>query len=538
MPLITLGGLPLLVGGDSLTTDPDCCCYYYPPPPACPPCCIRINWGTFDDSGDLVGTEVVGETEISIKITVPSKFQRIVCDGESITVAFGVTPPGDEPTGGFAFYGAAWGHVSESPEATKVFDRGLIDWVEITDQEFSATLAFSKCWLDSPLFLAYLTIGLDDPEWSLEIEMERCPDSPRCCDGPDCEPCCYLVLPAVDAPVYYQGKVWQVSESASGYRLLASIDTTGPAGLYCPGEGLDVEIEIIPPRWDPAKEYSVSVTFDNPWTLTDNSPAVNPADGSTDPNTPPDDGGSVNFGTKSETEYSVSLAADCADIYCEAYVLGEVSIVVEVDEATTLGATFGFESCEEDNSGCCCPPHCVCDCYWPLSKDFCETAEEDPQFGELYEVGGPTQLTELLIEITADSDVFCGGTTDTAEIRKHGTGLSKHFGICQLVDGVLCPRDNGLMVDVEDTSQTCAPSNPPHGRARVTLGTSDCDPNLQISLDFVMPDGPFSAAVLDAILTDCNEITGSGTMTVGGVVFTWTITGTITGGRPCPCEVT
>lgn len=534
--LITVGGLPLLVNGDSLTTDPDCCCYY-PPPPSCPPCCIRVNWGEFDNDGNLAGTEIVGEVEVGILLTMPRKFQRIICDGESLGVAFGVAAPGGEPTGGWIFYGAAFGRSSESPEATKTFDRGLIDWVGITSRTFAATLVFSECWLDSTLFLAYLTIGLDDPEWSLEIEIERCPDAPRCCDPPECDPCCFTIDPTGDSAVYFQGKVWRVSESLDGYRLLASIDTEGTAGAYCPGEGIVVEAEIIPPRWDPAKTYRAEIVFDNPWQLTAHAPAINPADGLIDDNTPPDDGGSVDFGTLDDTEYSTDLLADCADIYCETYVLGAVTINVDISEETSLSALFGFEPCSEDQSDCCCPPYCQCGCYWPLSKNFCDDAEVDPQFGELYEIGGPTQLTEFLIEITASENVFCGGTTNYCEIRRHGAGQSVHFGICQVVGSLLCPRDNGLMVDIEDTSQTCIPQNPPHGRARLLLGTSDCEPNLTVTLDFIMPNGPFSAETLDAVLTDCNQISGTGTRTIDSVTYDWTISGTIIGGRACPCEV-
>jgi hypothetical protein len=56
-------------------------------------------------------------------------------------------------------------------------------------------------------------------------------------------------------------------------------------------------------------------------------------------------------------------------------------------------------------------------------------------------------------------------------------------------------------------------------------------------MDFIMPNGPFSAEVIGAVLTNCNEISGTGTRTIDGVTYDWTISGTIVGGRACPCEV-
>lgn len=535
--LISVGGIPLFTNG-GLSADPDCCCTGPPPPPTCPFCCVQVDWGTFDEAGDLIGSEVASGSTVDIKLTMPTKFSRIVCDGSAVTVSFGVPSPGAEAGGGHIVFGPAWGASGDSPAATKVFSRGLVDWIGVNARTFSAVLTLSKCWLDTEDFLGYVRIGLDDPAWSFEIDISRCDTPIRCCDGPNCEPCCWEVLPIGASPIYYDGKVWLASESAGGYRLLFSVDTDGPAGLYCAAESVTAELQIIPPRWDAAKTYEATITFGDPWTLGSNSPAFNPVDGAVDSNIPPSGGGSVDFGTKSETEYSVTLASDCADIYCGSYTLDQITASVSITESESASGTFGFTPCEVDNTDCCCPPYCQCGCYWPLSKSFCDDALIDDQFGELYEVGGPTQLVDFLIEITASSDVFCGGTTDTAEIRQHGTALSKHFGICSLNGTILCARTNGLVIDIEDTSQTCIPLTPPHGRVRVGLGTSGCDPNLTISMDFVMPDGPFSAESISAVLTGCNTISGTGTRTIGGVTFDWTISGTIEGGRACPCEET
>lgn len=537
MPLMALGGLPLLVDG-KLTDDPDCCCYVVPPPPTCPPCCVEVNWGEFDEAGDLVGTEPAGESSVDIKLTMPEKFSRIVCDGQSLGVSFGVPSPGSEATGGYLFFGAAWLAAGESPASTETYPRGLVDWVDITARTFSASLTFSKCWLDTESLLAYITIGLDDPAWSFEIDILRCPSPARCCAGPECSPCCWEVVPIGASPIYFQGKVWLVSESASGYRLLISITTDGTAGLYCSGEGVTVDFEIIPPRFDPFKEYQAGVTFGDPWVLTSHSPAVNPVGGSVDGNSPPAGGGSIDWGSLTDESYSLTLAADCADIYCGDYLLSSITVNVTIDESTAISGTIGFAPCEVDNSECCCPPYCQCGCYWPLSKNFCDDALVDEQFGSLYEVGGPTQLIDFKITITASSPVFCGGTTDTAEIRQFGAGLSRHYGICQMNGTLMCPRDNGLVIEVEDTSQTCIPQAPPHGRVAVNLGTSECDPNVTVAIDFVMPEGPFSSETIPgAVLNNCNTISGSGTRTIGGVTFDWVFEGTIEGGRPCPCEI-
>lgn len=535
--LISIDGMILWTNG-GISADPDCCCTGPPPPPACPFCCVEVDWGTFDEAGDLIGSEAVSGGTVDIKLTMPTKFSRIVCDGSAVTVAFGVPSPGAEAEGGHIVFGAAWGASGASPAADKVFDRGLVDWVDDTARTFSAVLTLSKCWLDTEDFLAYITIGLDDPAWSFEIDITRCTTPIRCCDGPDCDPCCWEVLPIGPSPIYYDGKVWMVSESTGGYRLLISIDTDGAAGLYCAAEGVVVQLQIIPPRWDPAKTYEATVTFGDPWTLGSNSPAFNPVDGAVDSNTPPSGGGSVDFGTKSETEYSVTLASDCADIYCGTYILGQISASVSITESESVSGTFGFTPCEEDNEDCCCAPSCRCDCYWPLSKSFCDDALVDEQFGSLYELGGPTRLVDFKITITASSPVFCGGTTDTAEIIQFSEE-SRHYGICTMVGTIMCARDNGLVITVEDTTQTCIPQNPPAGRVSVNLGTSDCDPNISVAIDFAMPDGPFSAETIPgAVLTDCNTIGGSGSRVQGGVTYNWTFEGTVEGGRPCPCEET
>lgn len=530
--LISLGGVPLFVNG-GLSADPNCCCSYPPPEPACPPCCIQIDWGEFDDAGDLIGTE----STVDIKLTVPTKFSRIVCSGQSLTVSFGVPSPGTEASGGYLFYGPAWSGGGGSPAPAKVFERGLIDWVGSASRTFSATLQFSSCWLDTESFLGYLTLGLDDPTWSFEIDITRCPSPNRCCAGPVCSPCCWEVLPIGPSPIYFGGKVWLVSESLSGYRMLASVDTDGDPGLYCASESVVVDIQIIPPRWNPAKTYEVGVVFGDPWMLGSNSPAFNPVDGSVDDNTPPSGGGSVDFGTNDDTEYSVTLLSDCADIYCGSYAIGSITINAAIDGETSVGGTFGFSPCEESNAGCCCEPYCQCGCYWPLSKDFCDDALEDEQFGSLYELNGPTRVVDFKIEITASSPIFCGGTTDEAEIRQFGTD-SRHYGLCQLVDGKLCPRDNGLRIDVEDTTQICIPQIGIHGQVSINLGTSGCDPNIAVATSVNMPDGPFVAETIPgATLTDCKTIGGSGSRVIGGVTFNWTFSGTIEGGRECPCEV-
>lgn len=550
MPLMALGGLPLLVDG-KLTDDPDCCCYVTPPPPACPPCCVQVNWGEFDETGDLIGAD----EGVDIKLTMPTKFSRIICHGESLGVAFGVPSPGSEATGGYVFFGSAWGSSGESPAPTKVFARGLVDWVGLDARTFSASLTFSRCWLDTESFLGYVTIGLDTPDWSFEIDISRCSSPSRCCAGPDCAPCCWEVLPVGPSPIYFDGKVWMVSETLSGYRLLISVDTDGPAGLYCSGEGVTVDFEIIPPRWDAFKEYEAGVTFNDPWALGSHSPAVNPVGGSVDDNTPPSGSGSIDWGSLPDTEYSLTLAADCADIYCGDYVLGSITINVSISESESVSGTFGFTPCEEDNSECCCPPACECECYFPLSDDFCDTAlvdkgesstNPDDIIAGLYETDGPTRISFLSLQVTADNDVYCSGTENEMSVTAELDSDARHYANCVISGGKMCPQSLFLAIKATDSSLTCpSPSfpagiTPPH--YWIIVDRINCSETNNVSVESFgdsfwrgEPEGPQLISLI-ATLDDCNRITGSGSFTEGGVNFNWTLTIELIGARDCPCE--
>ncbi len=536
--LITYGGLPLLIDGTSLTTDPDCCCYYPPPPDQCPPCCVRIDWGEFNEDGDLESEYVVGDYDITVIVTMPTKDSRIVCNTQEINVTWSILPDDPSPSGGYAQFGPAWESTAESPAPEKVFERGLVDWIGIESAVFGLTMRLSSCFLDSPQFLAGITIGTDVPEWELEIPITRCPSAARCCPVEyDCEPCCYE-LASVASSVLFDNKIWFFAESPGGYRVYYRV-VTSSLGIWCPGEPLTVEFDIIPPRWDENEEYNAVIQWDGTWFYSGSSPGI-AVDGEIITNQPlQPGGGKVDWGTQSATEYEASITADCGELLCSDLEVATIQIRVlglpGGDFSTDIG---GFEPCDEDFDGCCCPLDCTCGCQWPLSEDFCDTAEDDGLFG-LYEIDGPTKVEDLEILITASDNVFCSSSTNEVAISQ--AAPSWHLGLCDMVDGKMCPKDNGLLVPAFDGSQTCgAAPGSPSGRVRIELDPEDCDAKINVTIDFSMEGGiPFSAEripIQTGGLIDCNRIEASGSKVLEGVTYNWTITGNIIGGKACPCD--
>ena len=544
----------MLVNGDSLTTDPRCCCYEPPPPAECPPCCVRIDWGQFDENGDLVGQDAADGETIEIKITMPTKFSRIVCDDESITVLWGIDEADPLPGGGYAQFGAAWVVSDETPGATKVFERGLVDWVGVDSESFGLTLKLSSCFLDDVQFLGYLTIGLDSPEWSEEIEIFRCPTAERCCPPPyECEPCCFEIVPSSTA-IFFEGKLWAVVDLENGYRLIVQI-TTETAGLWCPDDTVQIDFQLIPPRWDDEAEYNAVVTWGDPWLYDQNSPDI-AMDGEIDANRPPDGGGKIDWGTLAETDYLAVLVAGCGELFCNVYDVEGISIVVNgLPGDSNIGLSITFDPCEEDLTGCCCPPWCECGCYFPLSTDFCEDAlvdEGEPSTNPddivagLYEVDGPSRINFFNLQVTADQDVYCNGSTDEITISGTFESDNRHYGQCVMESGKLCPRSLFLAIKVSDESLTCpspqfpAGITPPHYWMVVDL--INCNETNNVSVESFgdslwrgEPNGPQLIALL-ATLEDCNRITGSGSFEEGGINFNWTLTIELSGPRECPCE--
>jgi len=519
------GGLLFVDGG--LTDDPNCCCYYEPPG-ECPPCCIRIDWGTFDDDGNLVDNYVVSGIPITVKVSMPTPNSRIVCDTEQVTVRWELDAPADN-YGAWVRFGPGWGFNGESPIVGpdgETYDWGLVDWVGTSADAFQVTLTFRKCFMDSGQFNYFIIIGTDFPDWDLDIESSRCTTPNECCpEEVDCEDCCGLL--DQEGVIKYDGKY---------YIAVNTVDPDGNiftgviefelerAGILCQGDGIDITLWLVPPRHEDIENNTV-IDFPG-WELGTYSPDVSIDDGEVTEI-------KVDWGTLTKYRYDISLSIDCDNEVCDPIL--EFPTITITNTPFNVGAGIAFNECDVED--CCCPTYCTCGCMWPLSSGFCENALEDDLFG-LYEIGGETEITDLLIEITADSDVFCGGTKNKVKLEQ--AGESWHLGLCVLVNGKLCPRTQGLLVPMIDESQHCGSPGSPAGRAKVNLSNvDDCGPKVQVSIDFSMEMGkPFSAQIIpidSGGLVGCDEINAGGSMTLDGVEYSWVITGNVIGGIACPC---
>lgn len=526
--LVMRDGKLLLVGG-ALTSNESCCCEQ----DDCPACCVKINFGEFDGDGNLVETYDLGEgVTIDVKVTVPTANSRIVCDEDQITVQWDYLNAGDPDAtaaGGYARFGAAWSIEGVSPAIVAPGgqdDWGLADWGPASEEEsHSVTLRFRKCFLDASPFLAYVTIGFDIPDWSLDIDITGCPLPDWCCrEDPVCEPCCAVLN--LNGWVEYDGKLHYISDSAdvdgNRYTIIGIISTEA-IGKVCLDGGLILEMYLVPPRIDDEPNNNMVVEFGTPWQVEDISPAI-AGDGE-------QTAVKVDWGTLTDQYYRINLSIECDANCTEEPVDGVIPDIGAVNDVFGV-VVVDFDDC--DMTDCCCPTWCVCGCEWPFSQGFCDNALEDDLFG-LYEAGGGTQLIDLEVVITASANVFCSASTNTVTLAQNGD--SWHLATC--VNG--CPRTNGLLVPMSDGSQNCGGATPTAGRARLQLDPDNsCVPGVNLTIDFAMEGGiPFSAERIpidSGGLTGCNTLNASGSKVMDGVTYSWVITGEIVNGRECPCE--
>lgn len=520
MALIGYRGGLLGVNGQ-LTDDPNCCCID-DPPDVCPPCCLRIAWGTFDDDGNLIGSASAGDgATVHVKITPPTPGSRTVCNDNNITIQWTIENcEGTGSNGAWIRYGAAWSEVNHSPGVNgdngKVYDRGLIDWGTIEDDSYSATIKFSKCFLDVIEFLGYVVIGMDYPAFELEIDFQRCETPDWCCrEDYECEDCCALL--EQNNVVTHGGKYYVITDTPQPeghFALLVEFELSDP-GKICVGDGIDITAYLIPPRHSLAGDNNMVANHPKPWKVSNTTPAI-AADGSvTDDET--------DWGTLSSMEYSISLSApDCNGADCE----GDIAFPPIQLTSDTYGSAFiSFDPCDLED--CCCPNLCSCHtqdhpdalrCFWPVGEFDCTT---DGQFTEL---GGPTQVINFTSTVTANSNVFCGNTTNSMTWTQSGT--STHLTMCEQGDGRKCYRS----------------------RYAITFpAISSCGAVGSFSINFVGFPCMFNVGlngvsyqwwtVLATIqVSDCKKATVTRTVTQGGVTYTYTTTFELVGPEECPCD--
>lgn len=514
------GGLLSVDGG--LTDDPDCCCYYAPPP-ECPPCCVQIDWGVFDANGDLEITYFsVNEASVVLTIFMPTKFSRIVCHDDQVTVHWTIDPGLNAGHGKTRIrFGLAWKLLSYSPEIAadgKVYDRGLIEWGTLQSDSFFATFQFSKCYLDQSEFLAYFKVEIDDPPTiSVEIDVTRCPTAGRCCDETvECENCCALL----DDYIFDNGIYYRVSENG-GYTLLVQVQFDGGKKI-CVDGGAILSIDIIPPRWNGQEIINRTSVLHPGWFRSSHNPAINPLDGElTDT--------SIDWGSLENYLYTLGLSLICEEDCESSKEVGTVLISIAID-GITLSLTIGISECG-DMTECCCYKTCSCPesdatgvrCHWPTDADCSVIPAPDT------ELGGPTQVTNFTCTVTASSPVFCNGTSDTITYTQNG--VSTHLIQCVLVGTKWCSLSRyRLDVPVQAASGTCLDDM----TINVNFIGDPCIYNLGVN---GVSAFPYWNRNFDEQVRDCFGASGSGSFVDNGVTYNYTTSFTITGAENCPCPV-
>ena len=401
------GGL-LSVGG-SLTTDPNCCCDG-PPPPECPPCCIRIDWGSFNVDGDLYEQYTEDGITIDVRVIMPTKNSRIVCDGEEISVQWDVD---DDPSnrGSWIRFGVAWEFGGETPSVGaggEIYEFGLVDWLDVSASDYTVALTLNKCFLDTVTYNGFIQIGTDFPDWRIDIETARCPTTSRCCDiEPECANCCALI--DLEDYATFEGKHYIVNNStdAEGNIFTALLEISLPApGIICKSESVILDLYLIPPRHGDIDNNTV-ITFPVPWTLDTFTPAINPVDGAELAN-------EIDWGTLTATEYSATVNIDCEDSPCPPPL--DFPMITVTNSQYGFAANVDFEECDVEG---CCEPVCCCD-----------------------------KITGYDVEITGIVDIpgvdcDCSNLNINVFVPKTASDGVECSGSLTLEDGVACPGDTG-----------------------------------------------------------------------------------------------
>lgn len=356
MAILTWGGLPLLVDG-KLTVDPNCCCLEVPPPP-CPPCCVRIDWGTFDGDGNLEASYSAGGYTIEMVVELPTPGSRIVCDGQQIVVKWeiiGAPDPGDNNA--WIRFGPAWKRIANSPAvesgAGKIYERGLIEFGNQESRTYEGTLELDSCFLDSSVTTWGISVGMDNPSWSQEIEIGRCFKTQFCCTvDQDCPDCCFMYGSSETGWVYTEGKFCKIVQ-ADGYTLIICAESDEPGVVCLPEDGISISVSIIPPRHVTTELFNLKIEWQANWTLGVYSPALGVGGIEND-----DSPGHVDWGDSIATDYEIDLVSGCSpcDGPEQLDAFGEIEITLNSTElAAPIEDGITFDPCG-DQSDCCSNP--------------------------------------------------------------------------------------------------------------------------------------------------------------------------------------
>lgn len=440
------GGL-LLIRGDALVTNPACCCDYYAPSVDCPPCCALIEGGEQVDNTIVfhVGGAPGGKG-MTVTVTVPRVDKRLVCQGEQIQIHAELTGAGHPvTTSPSASWDRAWIYRTHSPaiEPDGVFvEAGMIRWGSSTATSIDLTLEYTSCWADQAI--QYGDIGIRLGEYSLLITIESCANSVACCeDEVHCEPCCVFVPPGIGENVDGKITLW-TQPNANGFAMRVTLVNLDPLlRVVCIGDGLQLDIEIVPPDDYDLTDYKPNPCVGHPGWMYDSA--------TPNPTVLADD--HTCWVDMPNLTYSLSLIGPQCNTDGSMSYVGDITVTADPG----LSILIPFIACPTvcDNQRCCCPRRCCgpenAECHFPTTQSVCDTNS-----GDQYEVGGPSQIVNFHGEITHPTIGFPCYDAEGNEIARvnplvvNQNGQSIHWTICE----DLCEKPQGGRCNVSKCTWT------------------------------------------------------------------------------------
>jgi len=282
----------------------------------CGNCCMGIDWGTFNEDGDLEETF----TNLVVTVVMPTKNVRWVCDGEQITVRleFTLDPEGDASQfAPFVRWDRSWKYISHTPLAVLddgEFLDGLIEWEYLVDNgpsyydTYEVVLEYDKCWADSGT--QYGDIEAGDRLGDFAVITSTFCTSVDCCDPViTCESCCFYIADTYEENEAGNPVFW--AENAIGDRMkveVRGLDATKKTICIPDNLELTFVIELIPAQFTSTPPWYPNLNFTGEgWTRFSHSPAIG-AGGSVDDGPPVE----IVWGTDvSATEYEIMTYVPC-----------------------------------------------------------------------------------------------------------------------------------------------------------------------------------------------------------------------------------
>ena len=393
-------GKAVMVDGKAVIGDCYCDCSS-----ECPNCCLTINWGAFDGSGDLFQTFA----NLTVTLVMPTKNSRIVCDNEMVTVRLEFTLPDPAAEGDFkpfVRWDRAWEWFSNSPDVDPVcgivIEEGLVEWCDLSFDPnppgdllntYEVVLKYNQCWADSGLDFGDIEAGDRDGDFAV-ITGAYCGSASCCTPLIDCAPCCFFIDQTNDANGYELNDAgepvfWR--ENAQGDRMMVVVRGMDPETLtICIGPTGDSTIKLvitlIPARYDIADPWFPEL-------------GVSATDWLGSGHTPPEGTGSFDYGPPvsviwgadvSALRYEVDMSVPCPKIP------GDISVgFTNGSDGTVDGASliFFWSCCPEDPADCeNCYPALIQQnykvCFGQIGPYFEDPADPPlPDCGEFYYIG-------------------------------------------------------------------------------------------------------------------------------------------------------